>query len=83
MSLAGRICHQSSKPLRSSPSRWNHPLSTPFTSLVGIPDSTEKLAELGLIPFSDALEQVDASEVPGLSAAFGVTSITGGPRPPA
>ncbi|KAL4432402.1 hypothetical protein ABPG77_001701 [Micractinium sp. CCAP 211/92] len=44
--------------------------------LSGIPDSTEKLAELGLIPFSDALEQVDASEVPGLSAAFGVTSIT-------
>lgn len=44
--------------------------------LSGIPDSTEKLAELGLLPYSDALEQVDASEVPGLSAAFGVSSIS-------
>lgn len=56
-----------------------HPLlSPPPTPFAGIPDTTDKLAELGLLPFSDALEQVDASEVPGLSSAFGVSSISGG-----
>lgn len=45
--------------------------------LPGIPDGTDKLAKLGLVPFSDALEEVQM-ELP----AFGVSSIAGEPAAP-
>lgn len=41
----------------------------------GIPDGTDQLVSLGLIPYSDALEDIDETQVPGLSAAFGVGKI--------
>lgn len=44
--------------------------------LSGIPDGTDKFVQLGLVPYSDALEQVDDTQVPGLSATFGVPSIS-------
>ncbi|KAI3433730.1 hypothetical protein D9Q98_003538 [Chlorella vulgaris] len=44
--------------------------------LSGIPDGTEKLTQLGLVPFTDALEEVGEADLPGLSATFGVKSIS-------
>ena len=44
----------------------------------GIPDGTDKLSKLGLVPYSDALEEVDERTLPGISSTFGVTSISGG-----
>jgi hypothetical protein len=46
--------------------------------LAGIPDGTDKLSKLGLVPYSDALEEVDERTLPGLSSTFGVSSISGG-----
>ena len=43
----------------------------------GIPDGTDKLTKLGLVPYSDALEEVDERTLPGLSSTFGVASISG------
>ena len=44
----------------------------------GIPDGTDKLSKLGLVPYSDALEEVDERTLPGISSTFGVASISGG-----
>jgi hypothetical protein len=43
----------------------------------GIPDGTEKLSTLGLVPFSDALEEVGEDQLPGISSTFGVSTIKG------
>ena len=43
------------------------------TSAAGVPDGTGKLAKLGLVPFSDALEEVDME----LPAFGGARSIAG------
>ncbi|EFN59045.1 hypothetical protein CHLNCDRAFT_56692 [Chlorella variabilis] len=44
--------------------------------LSGLPDGTDKLTELGLVPFSDALEEINETELPGLSGTFGVSTIS-------
>jgi di/tricarboxylate transporter len=46
----------------------------------GVPDGIELLAKHGLVPFSDALENIDSAEVPNLQAAFGVDHLSV-PRP--
>lgn len=38
----------------------------------------QELADrFGLIPYSDAVEEIDASELPGVETAFGITHATG------
>ncbi len=45
--------------------------------VAGIPDGTKQLAtQFGLVPYSDALEEIDVSQLPGVGAAFGVDSLT-------
>jgi K+/H+ antiporter YhaU regulatory subunit KhtT len=55
------------------PASWSGPA---LTVPAGIPDGTEKLTQLGLVPFTDALEEVGEADLPGLSATFGVKSIS-------
>lgn len=44
----------------------------------GVPDGIEELAaKHKLVPYSDALETIDTSDVPNLSAAFGTDHISG------
>lgn len=46
--------------------------------MAGIPDGlSEVAARHGLVPYSDAVEEIDASELPGVATAFGVTRFTG------
>lgn len=64
-------------PVPPHPTPLRPPACPSGPTAAGIPDSTGKLAALGLTPYSDALEEVDDSQVPGLSSAFGVSSIVG------
>ncbi|GAB4819177.1 hypothetical protein N2152v2_006223 [Parachlorella kessleri] len=44
--------------------------------LSGIPDGTHELAtKFGLVPYTDALEELDAGDLPGLAPAFGATHL--------
>ena len=70
------------------PARWWQPppqpaletLANPHNSTAaGIPDGTHKLAtKYGLVPYTDALEEVDAGDLPALAPAFGASPLAGG-----